>query len=285
MGKVFIIDGHNLLFRMFYGMPNKIYSKSGNCIHGIIGFIGAINKMIKEYKPDSLIVVFDSQEGSAKMEDERYKKNRILDFSHLPDDENPFSQFEDIIKCLDLLGITHIEIPGQEADDIICTLAKQYSIANEVVIVSTDKDFLQVINNQINVLSPRGKLSILYTPNVFYEKFGIQVCQYTDFKVLVGDPSDNIDGIFGIGNKTAVNLLTQFGTLDNVYENLGLLSVRVVRLLVEGREKVQKNSELLKINSDIELNISLCDLGYLANFKTMDIVNKVVEDEQMLMRR
>lgn len=106
------------------------------------------------------------------MQDERYKKNRILDFSHLPDDENPFSQFDDIIKCLDLLKVTHIEVKYQEADDVIGTIAKQYEDINEVVIISTDKDFLQLLNKHISVYSPRGKKSVLYTPNLFDRKYG-----------------------------------------------------------------------------------------------------------------
>jgi len=280
MDKMVIIDGHNLLFRMFYGMPNKIYSKNGKCIHGLIGFVGSINKVIKEYNPKDLIVVFDSQQVSAKFDDEIYKKNRIMDFSHLPDDENPFSGFDDIIKALDLIRITHIEIPYQEADDIICSIAKQSQENNEVIIVSTDKDFFQVLSNKISVLSPRGKLSILYTPEVFHQKYDIQVNQYIDFKALTGDPSDNINGVKGIGNKTASSLLTQYTSIKGIYENLDKLTPRIRRLLSDESEKLKKNIDLLKINSDIDINLNLYDSKFHKVWKTRDIVDRVIEDDQ-----
>jgi len=278
MEKLVIIDGHNLLFRMFYGMPNKIYTKDGKCVHGTIGFVGGINKIIKEHEPTSLIVVFDSEEVSAKMEDERYKKNRILNFSHLPDDENPFSQYADILKCLDLLDITHIEMPRQEADDVIGTIAKQFEKEKQVIIVSTDKDFFQLLNENISVFSPRGKSSVLYTPEVFIEKYTFSPSQYLCFKALVGDSSDNIDGVRGIGTKTATSLLTEYNSIDGIYKNLDKLSPRIRTLLNNDLEKVMVNLELLKINCNLDIDLTSHNLGYLVDWESRDIIDRAIKD-------
>ncbi len=278
MKKLIVIDGHNLLFRMFFGMPNKIYDNQGNMIHGTIGFIGSILKIVKSEEPCYLCVVFDSEKKSDRFEDINYKKTRIQEFG---EENNPFSQMDDIRCCLDLLKFVWIEKEGIEADDVIASIVKRAeSLMDESIIVSTDKDFFQLINQKINVLVPRGKLSVRYDEEKILEKFSIYPFQYVDYCSLVGDKSDNIAGVKGIGKVTASKLLTQYNKIETVFENISKLTPNIRHKLDNQYDMVQHNKKLLSLYDNIDLSIDF-DKMYISkvNYKTMDVVNQVVNRE------
>lgn len=287
--KIVLIDGNNLLFRMFFGIPNKIYDANGNMIQGTVGFVGSILKYIKEYSPDSLIVVFDSEIPSDNyIADESYKKNRVMNYGVLPDEENPFTQLLDIKKCLNYMGILNLEIPKCEADDVIATICKKYySIYDKFIIISTDKDYFQLINDKILVVCPRGKNTVTYTDELLHEKFGIYPKDYIFFSSLVGDKSDNISGIKGIGKKTAAALVNEFTNVDNLYNHISTLKPGIANKLEGEKTHLQRNIYLIRMNCDLNLNISLdaCDIRKF-NFKkirTMDIIEQVRKNEEMSM--
>ncbi len=274
-----LIDGNNLLFRMFFGMPNKIYDSKGLLIHGIVGFVGNLLKIIKEYEPNYLVVVFDSEIPSEKFEDINYKKNRVMDYSNVPDEENPFSQLPDIKKCLRYMGIFYIEKEKCEADDVIATICKSYKNAmQEIVIVSTDKDYFQLIDDKIKVLCPRGKNSILYNTTMIKEKFGILPNQYICYSSLVGDKSDNIPGISGIGRMTASNLINEYNNIENIYKNLENIKPGVSKKLEGKFDNVINNVYLITMNSELNIDIQLKDyaieLCKYKEMKTMRILSK-----------
>lgn len=277
---MFLIDGNNLLFRMFFGMPNKIYDSEGVLIHGTIGFVGSLLKMIKEYKPDYMVVIFDSEIPSKKFEDINYKKNRIMDYSNVPDEENPFSQLPDIKKCLSYMGISYIEKEKCEADDVIATICKLYkNIMQKIIIVSTDKDYFQLIDNKINVLCPRGKKSILYNADTIKDKFGVLPEQYILYCSMVGDKSDNIPGICGIGKVTASALVKEYKNIENIYQNLGNMKHGVSKKLEGKFENIINNVYLITMNSELKMDIQLEDyainLHKYKEMKTMGILSKV----------
>lgn len=277
--KMILIDGNNLLFRMFFGMPNKIYDSKGLLIHGIVGFVGSLIKIIKEYEPSYLAVIFDSEVSSEKFEDANYKKNRIMDYSDVPDEENPFSQLPDIKKCLKYMGISYIEKEKCEADDVIATICKLYKNAvQEIIIVSTDKDFFQLIDDKINVLCPRGKNSIIYNTKMIKEKFGILPNQYICYSSMVGDKSDNIPGISGIGKVTASNLINEYNNIENIYKNLGNMKPGISKKLEGTFDKVMNNVYLITMNSTLNIDIKLKDyaieLYKYKEMKTMGILEK-----------
>ena len=197
--KLLVVDGSNLLFQMFYGMPSRIFNKEGKPIHGTLGFVGALLKIIRMIQPTHAVVLFDGEyENERKTLDADYKANRP-DFSEMPEEEVPFSQLPDIYKALDFLGIRRAETTVCETDDIVAAYALHYGEALEVVVSSFDSDFFQLITDKVSVLRYRGDKSILCTPSFVREKFGVEPCQYADFKSLVGDNADNVKGIKGIG--------------------------------------------------------------------------------------
>lgn len=276
MEKLIIIDGHNLLFRMFFGLPNAVYDKNGKDIHGVIGFIGSVIKTVKQEAPCHVCIVFDSEIKSERFLDENYKKNRMIGF----DEKNgPFSQLEEIIKCLELMQIDWIEKEGVEADDVIASVAKKAEqLVDEIVIISTDKDFFQLINNKIKVLVPRGKLTITYDFKMVLEKFSIIPEKYVEYCALVGDKSDNILGIKGIGKITASKLLNKYDNIENLYNNLMNETKNIQKKLFGQHEKLRYNKRILTLQKDISLEIELKTM-YLNNFpyKTMDIIKQVID--------
>lgn len=219
MNKLLLLDGHCLLFQMFYGMPARIHGKDGRPIHGTLGFVGALRKIIAMTRPSHVLVIFDGESFNPRTElDPDYKANRE-DFSKVADEDNPFLQLPDIYRALDYIGIAHAETSDCEADDVLAAYAKTYQSNYEIVICSQDSDFFQLITSNVSVLRYRGEHSLLCDLTYIRKKFNIEPAQYADFKSLTGDGSDNIKGIPGIGPKTAAALINRFETLDNLLKN------------------------------------------------------------------
>jgi DNA polymerase-1 len=253
MEKVLIIDGHNLLFRMFYGIPSSIRNSKGREIKGVLGFLGGLNKLMNQFEPDNIVVVFDTETSTqARLkEDSEYKQNR-MDYSDLSEDENPFTQLTYIYQALDHLGIIYHEAREYEADDYIASLCEIMENEYEIVIVSTDKDFLQLVTDRIIVYNPTSDL--YYTPEKVYEKFLITPEQMIDYKILVGDSSDNIKGVPKIGPKTAVKILN-VGTLEEIYNQEKQLDKKLYLKLNEYKDVVQTNRFLITMNRKIEIKL------------------------------
>lgn len=252
--KLLIIDGSNLLFQMFYGMPARITGKNGRLIHGTVGFVGAMLKMIRMIGPTHLAVLFDGETANPRAElDSDYKANRPV-FSDVQEEETPFSQLPDIYEALDHLGIAHGETDGCEFDDWAAAYALRCGENDEVVIASSDSDFFQLITDRVSILRYRGDRSLLCTPDWFREKFSIEPCQYACFKALTGDSSDNIKGAPKVGPKTAAALLQQFGSLENILarpEKIARSSVRAS--VTENADRLRLNKKLILLDGKTEL--------------------------------
>ncbi len=219
MNRILIVDGHNLLFQMFFGIPARIVNEQGKAIQGTLGFVGALLKIIRKVKPTHIAVLFDGENENSRLElNSDYKANRP-DYSKIPDEKNPFSQLNDICDALDYLGIKHTEADICETDDLIAGYALTHGQENEIIISSFDSDFFQLITDKVSVLRYRGEKTVICTPDYITQKFGITPSQYADFKSLTGDASDNIKGADKIGPKTAALLLNEFGTLENILAN------------------------------------------------------------------
>ena len=245
MHKFLLVDGHCLLFQMFYGMPARITGKNGHAIQGTLGFVGALRKMIAMVQPTHVAVIFDGEVHNPRTDlDADYKANRE-DFSNADEDDNPFSQLPDIYAALDLMGIAHAETTDCETDDVLAAYAKTYGQDSAIVIASQDSDFFQLITDQVHVLRYRGEHSVLCDTAYIQGKFGIHPCQYADFKSLTGDGSDNIKGIPGVGPKTAAALITQFGTLEALID----LPEQITRPRL--RETVEQNLDRLRLNKQL----------------------------------
>ena len=246
MDKLLIVDGMNLLFQMFYGMPARILSPQGFPIHGTMGFLGALRKQLAMVQPTHVAVVFDGECDNARRQmDEAYKANRP-DYSQIDLLETPFCQLPDIYRALDLLGICHGETDCCEADDWMAAMALHWGQDADVVISSFDSDLFQLISSRVSILRYRGEASQLWNLAYFESKFGIQPSQYPDHKALTGDASDNIPGLKGVGPKTATKLLQRFSSLEGILENAERIEPEALRQsLLENVQRLRRNYKMI----------------------------------------
>ena len=277
LDKLLIIDGHNLLFQMFFGMPARIVNKQGKAIHGILGFVGALNKIIKLTEPTHLVVIFDGERENSRTEIlPEYKTNRT-DYSDLPDRENPFSQLEGIYNALNFMGIKHFEAESDEADDVIAGYAITYGKCMHVDISSFDSDFFQLIDDNVSVLRYRGDRSVICDAAYVHNRFGILPERYADFKALTGDPGDNIKGAEKVGLKTAAALVNQFGCLRNILDNAYEISKPSIReSVIRNAGQLEKNYSLIRLKNDSLSGYDIESLVYDGGvFKTNDVLRGI----------
>ena len=265
MKKILIVDGSNLLFQMFFGIPTRIINHEGKAIQGTLGFVGALIKIIRKTDPTHIAVLFDGECQNARKElNADYKANRV-DYSEVAEEENPFSQLPDIYAALDYLKIKHMETSTCETDDWIAGYSLTYGqdSETEMVISSFDSDFFQLITEKVSVLRYRGDNTVICTPAYMKEKFGVDPAQYADFKSLVGDTADNIKGADKVGPKTAALLLEGFGTLEGILENTESIKKPSVReSILRDAERLRTNYRLIKLENKVELPFTLDELEY-----------------------
>lgn len=277
MNRLLIVDGHNLLFQMFFGMPARIVNAQGKAIQGTLGFVGALLKIIRMTEPTHITVLFDGRhENNRSSLNPDYKANRI-DYSETPEEENPFSQLNDVYSALDYLSIKHAETTTCEADDLIASYALCYGHNTEIIISSFDSDFFQLITDRVSILRYRGKDTIICTPEYINEKFGITPMQYADFKSLTGDNADNIKGADKVGLKTAAFLLNEFGTLENILANadhIRKLSIR--ESIIQNAERLRTNYQIIKLGNTAPLPFTLPELAYAySGISTYDVLKGI----------
>lgn len=232
MKKTLLFDGTGILFRSYYALPNLRNSKN-EPTGGILGFFNILFKELLKHKPTHFAVCFDRAEPTfRKVEFEAYKAQR----SKAPDDL--FIQLN-IVKELLKEGLNLTEEAGFEADDLIACLNAQKSSQDEVLIYSSDQDLLQLVDQSSSVIKPGTKKQgdEIFTPEKVIEKYELTPKQIIDFKAICGDPSDNLKGVNGIGKKTAVKLIKEFESLENIYNNLDKLSPKM-------REKFENDKEV-----------------------------------------
>ena len=261
MEKAILVDGNNLLFRSYYATAytgNFMRNSEGFPTNGLFGFVNMINKIISEEKPTYIAVAFDVGKTFRHEKYSEYKGGR----DETPDDLK--KQFPVAKKILDAMGIKYLECPGYEADDIIGTLAKMVDIDDDFIatIISSDKDLLQLISNDVEVKLLKQKDFIRMNHDTFVETYGIEPIRMVDLKGLMGDSSDNIPGVKGIGEKTALKLLQKYVSVEGVYEHIDEISGAVKNKLVDGKDSAFASKEIATIYKDVPLNITLKDIKY-----------------------
>lgn len=246
-----------MLFRMCFGMPS-ILNKSNKEVKGVYGFVASILKLSKEFSTDKFIVCFDTETSmnNNKELNEDYKSNRP-DYSTLPENENPFIQLDYIIKALNKLDIPTLQCVDNEADDYLASIAKKYEDKYNVIIISSDKDLLQIVDDNIQVYNAQAK--ILYTKEKIKEKFNVDVEQYILYKALVGDNSDNVKGIKGVGPKTAVKLIND----------------RNSSVWFEYKDLIERNIKIMSLNCSLCTSLNIHP--FIKYNKTWDILNLVID--------
>lgn len=266
MDRLLMVDGHNLLFQMFYGMPARILGKNGKSIQGTLGFVGALIKILKQTEPTHVVVLFDKEQHNARTELlPDYKANRI-DYSQMPEEESPFSQLEDVYRALDYMGIQHTEVSDGEVDDAIAAYVFTYRRDMQILISSFDSDYFQLIDDHVSVLRYRGKHTIICDKCYLYDKFGIESGQYADWKCLTGDSADNIKGVRMIGPKTASALLQRFGTLEQLVARSAEIERQCIRDAIEASsQQLMINQKLIKLSGNAKIPFPVEQLLYRYN--------------------
>lgn len=245
--KALIVDGNNLLFQMFYGLPTKIYNKRGRTIHATIGFISALQRLIKSYQINRTAVVFDcdcSMERKQILED--YKANRRQDWDQLPQDEVPFFEEEYICQCLEYLGVCVLNSHGMEADDLIASLALSESKRADVFIASFDSDFFQLIDDSVSVIRYRGQNTKTITRQSFFEEYGFDPSRYALYKSLTGDSADNVKGVPMVGAKRAASIVQACANVQTLKNSeLSFLSEKVKNSVKNSISLIERNLSLI----------------------------------------
>lgn len=258
MEKILLVDGNNLLFRSYYATAytgNFMKNSKGFPTNALYGFINMINKLINEESPRYMLVAFDKGKTFRHDKYKEYKAGRI----RMPDELG--QQFPIAKKLLTLLGIKWFEIENYEADDIIGTLAKKIdeSANYQGLIVSSDKDLLQLISDKIIVKQLKTKENLIIDKDKFFEIYGLTPDKMVDIKGLQGDTSDNIPGVKGIGEKTALKLLQEYGSIDNLYQNINELKGATRNKLFDQMESAFQSKELATIYKDVPLDFDIED--------------------------
>lgn len=254
MGKIIAIDGNSILNRAFYGV-RPLTTKDGRQTGAIFGMLNIILSQTEKIDPDGVVVAFDLKDKTFrhKMYD-GYKANR----HGMP--EELAEQLQPAKDILSALGYKVVTKSGYEADDILGTVAKMGEEAgNEVYILSGDRDLFQLITDKIKVLHVGTNHTTLFDEAAFKEKYGIDVSLFVDLKALMGDSSDNIPGVAGIGEKTATKLIAEFGTLDDIYRDIDTIKISagVKNKLISGKENAYLSKTLAKIITDAPLSMTV----------------------------
>lgn len=261
MKKIILVDGNNLLFRSYYATSYSgviMKNSKGFPTNGLYGFIKMINKIIEEEKPNYILVAFDKGKTFRHEKYSEYKAGR----REMPEELK--LQFPKAKEVLDAMGIKHFEIDNYEADDIIGTLAKTVDMEDEFIatIISSDKDLLQLISKEVEVKLLKTKGFIRFDEKTFKDTYGTTPIHMIDLKALMGDASDHIQGVKGIGEKTAINLLTKYQSLDNVYEHLNEIGGKTKEKLEQGKDDAYMSYDLATIYKEVPIPFSLEDCIY-----------------------
>lgn len=263
MEKIILVDGNNLLFRSYYATAyngNFMKNSKGFPTNALFGFSNMINKIILEEKPTYILVAFDKGKTFRHEKYSEYKAGRI----EMPDELR--LQFPIAKKLLELMGIKYYEIENYEADDIIGTFSKFCDNTKYTgTIISSDKDLLQLITDSVDIKLLKSKDYIRYNPESFYEEYKIKPINIIDLKSLMGDSSDNIKGVKGIGEKTALKLLQEYKTLNDIYENIDKISGKTKEKLIDGKNDAYISYELATIVTNVPIEISIDDIKYKGN--------------------
>ena len=250
---IILVDGHSIAFRAFYALPDTLVTKDGFPTNVIHGFLMMVSKLVKEYDSEKIIITWDISKKTFRSElYSDYKGNR----SSAPDEFK--LQVKTLQELLDKFNIPQVSKEGFEADDVLGTLSKKLNDKNkEVMIVTGDRDSFQLISDKTKILYTKRGISDtqLFNEKEFNEKYVIKTNQYIEYLALKGDPSDNIPGLPGVGEKTAINLLLKYENINNIYKNLDELTPKLKETFSSNKDLLDISKLLATIKKDLEIDI------------------------------
>jgi len=257
---LYLIDGHALAYRTYYALTSggtnsaRWLTSKGEPTAGVYGFTSVLLRLLEQERPDYLAVVFDT---GKTFRDELYPEYKATR-EKMPEDLRP--QIDRIRELVDTFNIPRAELEGYEADDVLGSLANwAVDQGLTVKIITGDRDLLQLVNDRITVNLPGRSLSDAqdYFPDDVKESLGVWPDQVVDLKAIIGDRSDNIPGVYGVGEKTAVKLLEKYQNLDNIYQHIDEVTSRFQTKLIEGKDEAYLSQKLAQIVSNLDLKIDL----------------------------
>ncbi|MCL6472735.1 MAG: DNA polymerase I [Firmicutes bacterium] len=274
--KIILIDGNSLLYRAFFALPTSLVTSAGQVTNAVYGFTSMLIKLIKDEQPDVVIAAFDRAAPTFRHEQfEMYKAHRESAPNEL------ISQIPIVKDVLKALNIPIFEMDGYEADDILATLvAKAEAEKDEVLIVTGDRDAFQLVDEHIKIMTTRKGISdiVIYDRQKVEDRYGVTPEQVPDFLALKGDPSDNIPGVPGIGEKTAAKLIQQFGSLENLLAHLDEVpNKRWQEMLREHLSEAELSKKLATLERDVPIDIDFdeCRLGGWDEEKIRELFSKL----------
>lgn len=269
MTTLMLIDGNSLTYRAFFALPTDMATASGQVTNAVFGFTSMLVNLLRDQKPDHLAVVFDRSEPTFRHEAlSTYKGNRDATPDLLR------QQMGIVREVVETLRVPVLDLVGFEADDIIATLASAAEArGDDVIIVTGDRDSYQLVHDpHIKVLYNKRGVSdyALYDEAGIFERTGVKPTDYVHYAALRGDPSDNLPGVPGVGEKTAAKLINQYGGIDGIYEHLDELTPKLRQNLAENEDKARTNVELMKLRHDAPVTVDPDDLE-IGNFDLAEI--------------
>lgn len=255
------IDANAIVHRAFHAYPPTLSTDDGVQVNAVFGFSSMLLKVLEQFDPKYLVCAFDTKKPTFRHQQfAEYKAHRK------PTDKSLIAQFPLVEGVLEAFNIPIIKKDGFEADDILGTLAEYVSKGKwsntpmDMIIVTGDRDLLQLVNGRVKVALPGGRTFstlMAFTPDQVLAKYGYTPEQVVDYKAMVGDASDNIPGVKGVGDKTALGLLNEYGSLDDIYKNLTKIKARPQKLLGESVEQAEMSRDLATIKRDVDFSIDL----------------------------
>jgi len=273
--KLVLIDGHALVYRAYFALPSDMATSRGELTNAVFGFASMLLNVLRDEQPDFLAVTFDRGRTFRHEEYAEYKANR----AEMPDDLR--IQFQRIDQLLEAFDIPTYSAEGYEADDVLAALAQQAEEQDlEALIVTGDTDTFQLISPHVRVMAPGRSFgdTIIYDENRIRQRYGLEPQQLIDYKALVGDTSDNVPGVRGVGDKTATKLLQQYGSLEAIYQHLDeISSSRFRNALENGRAEAFLSKHLVTIVRDVPVGLDLeaCRVGELDRERVVDLFREL----------
>ncbi len=281
--KLMALDGNSLAYRAFFALPTDMVTANGQVTNAIYGFTSMLLTLMRDHRPDGVVVVFDRKEPTFRHEvAPEYKAQRETQPDIL------YQQLDLIREMLSKIGVTAIDAAGFEGDDLIATIAdKAAKLGDDLIIVTGDRDNYQLVSDpHIRVLYNKRGVSdyALYDEAGILERTGVTPKQYADYAALRGDPSDNLDGVPGVGEKTAAKLITKYQNIKAVFDHADEQTPKLKQALIESRERVLRNAKLMVLRRDAPLTIDLHALAPKPNVAAVKEIFSLFEFKTMFSR-
>ena len=263
--KIAVIDGNSLMHRAYHAVPPTMNAPDGTPTNAVFGFISMLLKFVEVASPDAVICAFDAGRPAFRMEAlEQYKAQRP------PMDEDLKVQFPIIESLLESMNVPVVRVKGWEGDDVLGTIAaRDEELGYETLLVTGDKDAYQLASDLTRIVTTKKGITdvAIYGPAEVEERYGVTPAQFPDFLGLKGDSSDNIPGVPGIGDKGAARLLSAYGSIDGIYENLDKLKGKQLQNLQENKDAAYISRRVATIVRDLDFPLDIED----ASFPSFDV--------------